>query len=80
MVHWEQTALTLIVNANMTTIGVVECDRTKASHGRGFDFRFASLPWVPALAFGIAVFLEEVLGVNVVHADLRTPSGRATET
>jgi hypothetical protein len=70
MVHWGQAALTLIVNANMTTPGVVEYDRTKASHGRGFDFRFASPPWVPAFTFGVAIFLEDVMGVNVVHADL----------
>ena len=78
--RWGRTELTLIVNANMLALEIAVHDRAKARQGGRFDLQLANLSWIPALVLGVTLLLDNVIRVEVVHANLpRHPSGLVTE-
>ena len=64
----------------METITVDILNGTDASVRRCSDIHFADLPYKPAPTFRVAIFLEGVFAVEVVHPNLtRYPSTRVLE-
>ena len=73
-------SLTLIVNAKVVTLLILIYDRTKTGEGGGFSPQTAGRSLIPGMAFGVAILLDDVLFVEVVHADLpRNLSGLVTD-
>ena len=65
----------------MLAFGIVVRDRTKARQRGRFNLQLVNLSRIPAFALRIAMFLDKVVRVEVVHANLpRDPSGRVAET
>ena len=62
--------LTLIVNAKVRALVIVIHNRTETGEGGRFGLHLTNFSWVPPFALGEAILLNDVLVVEVVHADL----------
>jgi hypothetical protein len=71
MAYWGQSVLTLVVNTKVKPALVIAMHNSAETSAGGRSRNHpANIPVIPAFSFRVAKFLNNVLGVNVVHPNL----------